>query len=88
MKIPDYGDYCAVRNRDWQNPMPEPLISKQQFQEIARQRVPFIGQLGVVVDRLARSKGLGRGSTYEARDMVRPLPIKRRSGGVAAGDDG
>ena len=32
--------------------MPEALISKQQFQQIAQERVPFIGQLGVVVDEL------------------------------------
>jgi uncharacterized protein (TIGR00369 family) len=31
----------------------QPRISETQFQEISRQRVPFIGQLGVVVDGLS-----------------------------------
>jgi acyl-coenzyme A thioesterase PaaI-like protein len=31
-------------------PDQEPRISETQFEEISRQRVPFIGQLGVVVD--------------------------------------
>ncbi|MDH3713638.1 MAG: PaaI family thioesterase [Gammaproteobacteria bacterium] len=30
----------------------QPRISETQFEEISRQRVPFIGQLGVVVDEL------------------------------------
>ena len=33
--------------------MPEPRITAAEFEEISRQRVPFIGQLGTVVDEVS-----------------------------------
>ncbi len=51
-------------------------ISIAEFEEIARDRVPFVGQLGVVIERLDR--GVARMRVPYREDFVRP-------GGTIAG---
>lgn len=53
-----------------------PRISMQEFEKIARERVPFIGQLGIEVEQL--DKGMARVRIPFRDDFIRP-------GGTIAG---